>query len=144
MMVRNADEGGDDHADEERRRGQGSARTDWETARLLAGKGDTAIVHAPDQASGGDAVTRLAAAGVDVLRLRLVVAGFSRFSRLDEVRAMAVRIAGEHPVLDILVDLRPYVPLPGRLRRSFPHPTPVRVWELPAETSVCPAGRTGT
>ncbi|MFI2073572.1 MULTISPECIES: SDR family NAD(P)-dependent oxidoreductase [Streptomyces] len=73
----------------------------WETARLLAGRGDTVIVHAPDQVSGDDAVTRLAAAGVDVLRLRLVVADFSR---LDEVRAMAVRIAEEHPVLDVLVN----------------------------------------
>lgn len=66
----------------------------WETARLLAGRGDTVIVHAPDQASGDDAVTRLAAAGADPLCLRLVVADFSR---LDEVRAMAARVAEEHP-----------------------------------------------
>ncbi|MGK5544431.1 SDR family NAD(P)-dependent oxidoreductase [Streptomyces sp. URMC 127] len=73
----------------------------WETARLLAARGDTVIVHAPDQASGDDAVTRLAAAGADILRLRLVVADFSR---LDEVRAMAARVAEEHPVLDVLVN----------------------------------------
>ncbi|CAM5320160.1 SDR family NAD(P)-dependent oxidoreductase [Streptomyces abikoensis] len=73
----------------------------WETARLLAGRGDTVIVHAPDQASGDDAITRLVAAGADTLRLRLAVADFSR---LDEVRAMAARVAEEHPVLDVLVN----------------------------------------
>ncbi|MGK5638653.1 SDR family NAD(P)-dependent oxidoreductase [Streptomyces sp. URMC 126] len=73
----------------------------WETARLLAGRGDTVILHAPDQASGDDAVARLVAAGADTLRLRLVVADFSR---LDEVRAMAARVAEEHPVLDVLVN----------------------------------------
>ncbi|MFF7725219.1 SDR family NAD(P)-dependent oxidoreductase [Streptomyces sp. NPDC008001] len=73
----------------------------WETARLLAGRGDTVIVHAPDQASGDDAVARLVAAGAGILQLRLAVADFSR---LDEVRAMAARIADEHPVLDVLVN----------------------------------------
>ncbi|RLV10458.1 short-chain dehydrogenase [Streptomyces griseocarneus] len=73
----------------------------WETARLLAGRGDTVVVHAPDQASGDGAVARLVAAGVDILRLRLVVADFSR---LDEVRAMAARVAEEYPVLDVLVN----------------------------------------
>lgn len=73
----------------------------WETARLLAGRGDTVIVHAPDQASGDDAIARLTTAGADTLRLRLVVADFSR---LDEVRAMAARVAEEHPVLDVLVN----------------------------------------
>ncbi|MGW1075997.1 SDR family NAD(P)-dependent oxidoreductase [Streptomyces sp. NPDC002537] len=73
----------------------------WETARLLAGRGDTVVVHAPDQASGDDAVARLVAAGADTLRLRLAVADFSR---LDEVRAMAARVADEHPVLDVLVN----------------------------------------
>ncbi|MFC5719929.1 SDR family NAD(P)-dependent oxidoreductase [Streptomyces gamaensis] len=73
----------------------------WETARLLAERGDTVIVHAPDSASGEDAVARLVAAGADAARLRLAVADFSR---LDEVRAMAARIADEHPVLDALVN----------------------------------------
>ncbi|MCD9195149.1 SDR family NAD(P)-dependent oxidoreductase [Streptomyces albireticuli] len=73
----------------------------WETARLLAARGDTVIVHAPDQASGDDAVARLVASGTDTLRLRLAVADFSR---LDEVRAMAARIADAHPVLDVLVN----------------------------------------
>ncbi|MFF5126542.1 SDR family NAD(P)-dependent oxidoreductase [Streptomyces syringium] len=73
----------------------------WETARLLVDRGDTVIVHAPDQASGDDAITRLVTAGADTLRLRLAVADFTR---LDEVRAMAARIADEHPVLDVLVN----------------------------------------
>ncbi|MEU7163084.1 SDR family NAD(P)-dependent oxidoreductase [Streptomyces morookaense] len=73
----------------------------WETARLLARQGDTVVLHAPDRASGDDAVDRLVAAGADRLRLRLVVADFSR---LDEVRAMAARVADEHPVLDVLVN----------------------------------------
>ncbi|MEV6674718.1 SDR family NAD(P)-dependent oxidoreductase [Streptomyces sp. NPDC051162] len=73
----------------------------WETARLLADQGNTVIVHAPDQASGDDAIARLVAAGADTLRLRLVVADFSR---LEEVRAMGARVAEEHPVLDVLVN----------------------------------------
>ncbi|WP_424887188.1 SDR family NAD(P)-dependent oxidoreductase [Streptomyces sp. XH2] len=73
----------------------------WETARLLAERGDTVIVHAPDQASGDDAIARLVASGVDTLCLRLAVADFSR---LDEVRAMAARVTEEHPVLDVLVN----------------------------------------
>ncbi|MER5783258.1 SDR family NAD(P)-dependent oxidoreductase [Streptomyces mobaraensis] len=73
----------------------------WETARLLAGRGDTVILHAPDRATGDAAVTRLAAAGANRLRLRLLVADFSR---LDEVRAMAARVADEHPALDVLVN----------------------------------------
>ncbi|MFH9419168.1 SDR family NAD(P)-dependent oxidoreductase [Streptomyces sp. NPDC017529] len=73
----------------------------WQTARLLAGQGDTVIVHAPDQASGDDAITRLVADGANALQLRLEVADFSR---LDEVRAMAARVADEHPTLDVLVN----------------------------------------
>ncbi|WP_171165741.1 SDR family NAD(P)-dependent oxidoreductase [Streptomyces sp. I05A-00742] len=73
----------------------------WETARLLAGRGDTVVVHAPDRAAGDDAITRLVAAGADARRLHLVTADFSR---LDEVRAMAARVADEHPVLDVLVN----------------------------------------
>ncbi|WP_030663817.1 SDR family NAD(P)-dependent oxidoreductase [Streptomyces rimosus] len=73
----------------------------WETARLLAARGDTVIVHAPDQASGDDAIARLVAAGANVLKLRLAVADFSR---LNEVRAMAARVADEHPALDVLVN----------------------------------------
>ncbi|MEV5508190.1 SDR family NAD(P)-dependent oxidoreductase [Streptomyces orinoci] len=73
----------------------------WETARLLAGRGDTVILHAPDQASGDQARARLVAAGANASQLRLVVADFAR---LDEVRAMAARIADQHPVLDVLVN----------------------------------------
>ncbi|WP_424886875.1 SDR family NAD(P)-dependent oxidoreductase [Streptomyces sp. XH2] len=75
----------------------------WETARLLAERGDavTVIVHAPDQASGQDAIARLVASGIDSGRLELATADFSR---LDEVRAMAARIADRHPVLDVLVN----------------------------------------
>ncbi|UQI46175.1 SDR family NAD(P)-dependent oxidoreductase [Streptomyces sp. HU2014] len=73
----------------------------WETARLLAGQGCTVIVHAPDVASGRDALDRLVAAGVDASRLCLAVADFSR---LDEVRSMAARVADGHPALDILVN----------------------------------------
>ncbi|WP_116214766.1 SDR family NAD(P)-dependent oxidoreductase [Streptomyces olivoreticuli] len=73
----------------------------WETARLLAGQGHTVIVHAPDAASGREAVDRMTAAGADAARLRLAVADFSR---LDEVRGMAARVADEHPALDVLVN----------------------------------------
>lgn len=73
----------------------------WETARLLAERGLTVVVHAPDQASGEAAVARLVEAGVDAARLDLAVADFAH---LSEVRAMAARIAEHHPVLDVLVN----------------------------------------
>ncbi|NEA54120.1 SDR family NAD(P)-dependent oxidoreductase [Streptomyces sp. SID13666] len=73
----------------------------WETAGLLAEQGSTVIVHAPDLTSGQQAVTRLVAAGVAASRLDLVVADFSR---LEDVRAMAAKVADAHPVLDVLVN----------------------------------------
>ncbi|MCD9194287.1 SDR family NAD(P)-dependent oxidoreductase [Streptomyces albireticuli] len=73
----------------------------WETARLLAVRGCTVIVHAPDVMPGRDALDRLVAAGVDASRLCLAVADFSR---LDEVRSMAARVADGHPTLDVLVN----------------------------------------
>ncbi|MFI9723699.1 SDR family NAD(P)-dependent oxidoreductase [Streptomyces sp. NPDC052396] len=73
----------------------------WETARLLAEGGATVLVHAPDQASGEDAVARLTAAGADGKLLHPTVADFSR---LDEVRAMAAWVADRFPVLDVLVN----------------------------------------
>ncbi|MFC5143597.1 SDR family NAD(P)-dependent oxidoreductase [Streptomyces aureoversilis] len=73
----------------------------WETARLLEGRGCTVIVHAPDVVSGQNAVGRLVASGADASRLCLAVADFSR---LDEVRSMAARIADGHPALDVLVN----------------------------------------
>ncbi len=73
----------------------------WETARLLAERGLTVVVHAPDAAEGEGAVTRLVAAGADPARLDLAVADFAH---LAEVRAMAARVAEHHPVLDILVN----------------------------------------
>ncbi|GAA0418870.1 SDR family NAD(P)-dependent oxidoreductase [Streptomyces luteireticuli] len=73
----------------------------WETARLLAAGGDTVVVHAPDRASGEDAVARLVASGAAAGQLDLAVADFTR---LDEVRAMAAHIADRHPALDVLVN----------------------------------------
>ncbi|MEU4097305.1 SDR family NAD(P)-dependent oxidoreductase [Streptomyces sp. NPDC026673] len=73
----------------------------WETARLLAERGCTVIVHGPDTESAHHAVERLVAAGVDRARLRLAVADFSR---LSEVRELAAEVRGLHPALDILVN----------------------------------------
>lgn len=73
----------------------------WETARLLAERGLTVVVHAPDTASGEAAVTRLVAAGADADRLDLAVADFAH---LAEVRALAARVAEHHPAVDLLVN----------------------------------------
>ncbi|WP_262704955.1 MULTISPECIES: SDR family NAD(P)-dependent oxidoreductase [Streptomyces] len=73
----------------------------WETARLLAGRGWTVLVHAPDADAGRRAVKRLVDAGADRARLDLAVADFSR---LAEVRAMARSVAEAHPALDVLVN----------------------------------------
>lgn len=74
----------------------------FETARLLAAQGSTTvIVHAPDTASGQEAITRLVAAGAAASQLDLAVADFAH---LDQVRAMAAGLADAHPVLDVLVN----------------------------------------
>ncbi|MFJ4846958.1 MULTISPECIES: SDR family NAD(P)-dependent oxidoreductase [unclassified Streptomyces] len=73
----------------------------WETARLLAERGRTVIVHGPDTESAHHAVERLVAAGADRARLRLAVADFRR---LTQVRALASELSATHPVLDVLVN----------------------------------------
>ncbi|MCQ4082178.1 SDR family NAD(P)-dependent oxidoreductase [Streptomyces sp. RB6PN25] len=82
----------------------------FETARLLAEQGCTVIVHAPDAASGQDAISRLTASGADADRLELVVADFTR---LAEVNALASTVADAHRVLDLLVN-NAAVPAPER------------------------------
>ncbi|MFB7293633.1 SDR family NAD(P)-dependent oxidoreductase, partial [Actinacidiphila glaucinigra] len=73
----------------------------WETARLLAERNWTVIVHAPDIASGQSARDRLIAAGADASLVHTAVADFAR---LDAVRSMASAIAAAHPVIDVLVN----------------------------------------
>lgn len=73
----------------------------WETARMLAARGHTVIVHGPDTESAHHAVERLVAAGADRARLRLAVADFRR---LAQVKAMAAELSAVHPVLDVLVN----------------------------------------
>ncbi|WP_028810535.1 SDR family NAD(P)-dependent oxidoreductase [Streptomyces flavidovirens] len=73
----------------------------WETARLLAEQGCHVVVHAPDMASGEEAITRLVATGITPDRLDLAIADFSR---LGEVRAMAQSVARHHPAVDVLVN----------------------------------------
>lgn len=73
----------------------------WETARLLAERGCTVIVHGPDTESAHHAVERLVAGGIERVRLRLAVADFTR---LSEVRHLAATVRGLHPALDVLVN----------------------------------------
>ncbi|WP_405764679.1 SDR family NAD(P)-dependent oxidoreductase [Actinacidiphila glaucinigra] len=73
----------------------------WETARLLAERGCTVIVHGPDTESAHHAMERLVAGGIERVRLRLAVADFTR---LSEVRHLAATVRGLHPALDVLVN----------------------------------------
>ncbi|GAA5198706.1 SDR family NAD(P)-dependent oxidoreductase [Rugosimonospora acidiphila] len=70
-------------------------------AQALTASGATVIVHARTSEEGARAVTALLDEGADPLALHTVVADFSR---LDEVRALAGRVAAEHGRLDLLVN----------------------------------------
>ena len=71
------------------------------TARRLVDNGATVYVHAPDQHSGEDAMTRLVKDGAEPLRLHLVVADFTR---LAEVAELADKLTATVPTLDVLVN----------------------------------------
>jgi NAD(P)-dependent dehydrogenase (short-subunit alcohol dehydrogenase family) len=73
----------------------------YATARRFADEGATVYLHAPDQASGEQAMTRLGKDGAEPLRLYLVVADFTR---LDEVAGLADALAATLPALDVLVN----------------------------------------
>jgi NAD(P)-dependent dehydrogenase (short-subunit alcohol dehydrogenase family) len=73
----------------------------WETARLLAERGATVVLHARTAREGEDAVERLLARGIAAERLRMVAADFTR---LAEVAQLADTVARAFPALDLLVD----------------------------------------
>ncbi|WP_351222287.1 SDR family NAD(P)-dependent oxidoreductase [Streptomyces sp. NPDC002133] len=74
----------------------------FETARLLAERGATVLVHGRTAEEAGAAVDALVAtAGIDMARL---CAFSADFSHLEEVETMAARVAAEHPHLDVLVN----------------------------------------
>ncbi|MGW8953388.1 SDR family NAD(P)-dependent oxidoreductase [Streptomyces sp. NPDC055709] len=74
----------------------------YETARLLAERGATVLVHGRTAAEAGTAADALVAtAGIDAARLCTFAADFSR---LEEVETMAARVVVEHPHLDVLVN----------------------------------------
>ncbi|MFC5800067.1 SDR family NAD(P)-dependent oxidoreductase [Streptomyces formicae] len=74
----------------------------FETARQLAERGATVLVHGRTAEEGRTAVDALVAtAGIDAARLCAYAADFAR---LEEVEAMAARIVAEHPHLDVLVN----------------------------------------
>ncbi|AZM56885.1 short-chain dehydrogenase [Streptomyces sp. WAC 01529] len=73
-----------------------------ETARQLAERGATVLVHGRTAVEAQAAVGRLIATGrIDATRLRAFAADFTR---LDEVERMAHEVVGEHPCLDVLVN----------------------------------------
>jgi NAD(P)-dependent dehydrogenase (short-subunit alcohol dehydrogenase family) len=82
----------------------------YATARRLVDDGATVYVHAPDQDSGENAMTRLVKDGAEPLRLNLVVADFTS---LDEVAGLADMLAATLPALDVLVN-NAAVPAPER------------------------------
>jgi len=73
----------------------------YATARQLVDDGATVYLHARDQHSGEDAMTRLVKDGAEPLRLHLVVADFTR---LDEVADLAEKLTATLPALDVLVN----------------------------------------
>lgn len=73
----------------------------YATTRQLVDDGATVYLHARDQRSGEDAMTRLVKDGAEPLRLRLVVADFTR---LGEVADLAEELNATLPVLDVLVN----------------------------------------
>ena len=73
-----------------------------ETARQLAERGCTVLLHGRTAEEARAAADRLVAtAGVDPALLCTFAADFAHF---DEVETMAARVAGEHPHLDVLVN----------------------------------------
>lgn len=73
-----------------------------ETARQLAERGATVLLHGRTAEEARAAADRLVAtAGIDAGRLCTVGADFTR---LDEVETMAARVVAEHPHLDVLVN----------------------------------------
>ncbi|MFJ6945233.1 SDR family NAD(P)-dependent oxidoreductase [Streptomyces wuyuanensis] len=74
----------------------------FETARQLAERGATVLVHGRTAEEARTAVDALiATAGIDASRL---CAYGADFARLEEVEAMATRVIAEHPHLDVLVN----------------------------------------
>ena len=71
------------------------------TARRFVDDGATVYLHAPDQDSGENAMTRLVKDGAEPLRLHLVVADFTR---LDEVANLADVLTGTVSGLDLLIN----------------------------------------
>ena len=103
----------------------------YATARRFVDDGATVYLHAPDQGSGENAMTRLVKDGAEPLRLHLVVADFTR---LDEVAGLADTLTATLSALDVLVNNaavagperrtytagRPRAGLPGQLPRAVP------------------------
>ncbi|MGG2464108.1 SDR family NAD(P)-dependent oxidoreductase [Streptomyces sp. RGM 3693] len=74
----------------------------FETARQLAERGATVLVHGRTPEEAQAAADRLiATAGIDAAQLCTFSADFTR---LEEVEAMARRVLAEHPHLDVLVN----------------------------------------
>ncbi|MEV8019808.1 SDR family NAD(P)-dependent oxidoreductase [Streptomyces sp. NPDC086554] len=74
----------------------------YETARLLAERGATVLVHGRTADEAQAATDRLVAtAGIDADRLCPFAADFTH---LDEVERLAHRVVTEHPRLDVLVN----------------------------------------
>ncbi|MFJ1708425.1 SDR family NAD(P)-dependent oxidoreductase [Kitasatospora sp. NPDC088346] len=73
----------------------------WETARLLAERGATVVVHARTAREGEDAVERLVSRGIAAGRLHMFAADFTR---LAEVGQLADTVARAFPALDLLVN----------------------------------------
>ncbi|MGW3626797.1 SDR family NAD(P)-dependent oxidoreductase [Streptomyces sp. NPDC000880] len=74
----------------------------WETARQLAERGATVLVHGRTAQESQAATDKLiATAGIDA---SLLCAFAADFTRLEEVEHLAHRIIQEHPHLDVLVN----------------------------------------
>lgn len=74
----------------------------YETARLLAERGVTVLVHGRTADEAQAAVDKLIAmAGIDASKLRALAADFTH---LEEVERLAALVVAEHPHLDVLVN----------------------------------------
>jgi NAD(P)-dependent dehydrogenase (short-subunit alcohol dehydrogenase family) len=73
----------------------------YATARQFVEDGATVYLHAPDQNSGEEAMTRMVKDGAEPLRLHLVVADFTR---LDEVAELADMLTLALPTLDAMIN----------------------------------------
>ncbi|HTX95770.1 MAG TPA: SDR family NAD(P)-dependent oxidoreductase [Mycobacterium sp.] len=73
----------------------------YPTARRFVDDGATVYLHAPDQDSGEQAMTRLVKDGAEPLRLFLVVADFTC---LNEVACLGDALAAKLPALDVLIN----------------------------------------